>query len=158
MAKRKPQTQPITKTQPAQNKKFPSLPIALAVIALLILAAAGWMVLSRNTSTPTIAGAMPAEISVEEAYKLYQNGTFLLDVRNQDEWDDFHAPNATLIPLGELKARFAEIPQDQPVVVICNSGNRSKPGRDFLLESGFKNVTSVSGGMQAWRKAGYPVE
>lgn len=150
MTKRKP---PTKTAQPAQ--KPPLLWIGLGA-ALILLLAAGWM-LTRNANVAP-AGAMPAEISVEEAYKFYQDGAFLLDVRNQSEWDDFHAPNATLIPLSELQNRLSEVPQDQPVVVICNSGNRSDPARDFLLKAGLKEVTSVDGGMQAWRAAGYPVE
>jgi rhodanese-related sulfurtransferase len=42
-------------------------------------------------------------------------------------------------------------------VVVCNSGNRSQTGRDILLNAGFKNVSSMAGGMQEWRSDGLPV-
>ena len=101
---------------------------------------------------------LPAEISVDEAYQKYQEGTFLLDVRTPEEWDEFHAPNTTLIPLDELEFRLDELPEGEEIVVICRSGNRSQVGRDILLSNGFDQATSVSGGLKAWRAAGYPVE
>lgn len=102
--------------------------------------------------------ALPAEISVDQAYQLYQEGTFLLDVRTQEEWDDFHAPNTTLIPLDQLESRLDELPQDEQIVVVCRSGNRSQAGRDILLSNGFERATSVRGGLNEWRSAGYPIE
>jgi rhodanese-related sulfurtransferase len=101
---------------------------------------------------------LPAEISVDEAYQLYQEGIFFLDVRTQEEWDDFHAPNSTLIPLDQLESRLKELPVDEPIVVVCRSGNRSQAGRDILLNNGFEHVASMAGGLNAWRSAGYPTQ
>jgi rhodanese-related sulfurtransferase len=101
---------------------------------------------------------LPAEITIQEAYQKYERGAFLLDVREQDEWDEYHIPNTTLIPLGQLKDRVDELPRDQEVVVVCRSGNRSQEGRDILLEAGLKDVTSMAGGVNDWRQAGYPIE
>ena len=98
------------------------------------------------------------EVSVDEAYELYPEDAFFVDVRTQEEWDDYHAPGTTLIPLDELPNRLAEIPQDQDIVVVCRSGNRSQEGRDILLKAGFERVTSMNGGLSAWRDAGYPIE
>jgi rhodanese-related sulfurtransferase len=100
--------------------------------------------------------ALPSEISVQEASKLRDQGAFVLDVREQSEWNEFHIPNTTLIPLGQLAARAQEVPKDKSIVVVCRSGNRSATGRDILKQAGFKNVTSVNGGVTEWRKAGYP--
>lgn len=130
--------------------------IALAAIVVLLV---GGFALIRSGGQPTATtGAVAPNISVDEAYKLYQNGTFVLDVRTPEEWNDFHAPNTTLIPLDELESRVNELPKDQEIVVICRSGNRSAVGRDILLNAGFSQVTSVDGGLTAWRAAGYPVE
>ena len=67
-------------------------------------------------------------------------------------------PHATLIPLGDLASRVAEVPKDRQVVVVCRSGNRSATGRDILLGAGFPSVTSMAGGMNDWTTAGYPTE
>jgi len=105
-----------------------------------------------------VAATFPDEISVDEAYAKYQAGTFLLDVRTPEEWADFHVPNTTWIPLDELPDRLKELPTDQEIVVVCRSGNRSQKGRDILRQAGFTQVSSMAGGLNQWRDAGYPVE
>ena len=101
---------------------------------------------------------LPRDSSVSEAYSLYQNGAFVLDVRTQEEWNEFHVPNTTLIPLDQLASRLSEVPRDRQIVVVCRSGNRSQQGRDILLNAGFKQVTSMSGGLNEWRASRYPIE
>ncbi len=127
--------------------------IWMGVIAVLVIVLAGISLFSQSPST-----SLPAEITVDEAYDKYQEGTFVLDVRTQGEWDEYHAPNTTLIPLDQLPTRVNELPQDQEIVVICRSGNRSQVGRDILLDAGFEQVTSSAGGLKAWSAAGYPIE
>jgi rhodanese-related sulfurtransferase len=99
-----------------------------------------------------------AEITVQAAYQKYEQGVYLLDVREQNEWDDYHIPNTTLIPLSQLNDRVNELPRGQEIVVVCRSGNRSQEGRDILLAAGFDDVTSMAGGVLDWRQAGYPIE
>ncbi len=129
--------------------------MVLAVAALAIVLLVLWSNYRRSNNS---SSALPPEISVSEAYNKYQNGAFLLDVRTQQEWDDFHAPNTTLIPLDQLAARLNEIPRDREIVVVCRSGNRSQQGRDILLNAGFQQVTSMQGGLNEWRASGYPIE
>ncbi len=128
----------------------------LAVVALVIILLVLWgNSRAKRNNTPA---SLPPEISVSEAYTKYQNGAFLLDVRTQEEWNDFHAPNTTLIPLDQLPARLNELPRDREIVVVCRSGNRSQQGRDILLNAGFQQVTRMQGGLNEWRASGYPVE
>lgn len=93
-------------------------------------------------------GEVPAAVVPEDAW--------LLDVREQDEWVAGHAPGARHIPLGELGARVAEIPQDQDVYVICRSGHRSGRAAQALAGAGW-NAINVAGGMQDWAAAGRPM-
>jgi rhodanese-related sulfurtransferase len=104
------------------------------------------------------SATLPDEISIDEAYQKYQEGVFVLDVRTQGEWDEFHAPKTTLIPLDQLESRLDELPQDEEIVVVCRSGNRSQVGRDILRDNGFEQSTSMAGGLNAWQAAGYPTE
>ena len=130
----------------------PGTQIAFLVIVALVI----FLILQMgNGGTPT---ALSREISVSQAYNLYQNGAFVLDVRTQEEWNEFHAPNTTLIPLEQLSARVNEVPRDRQIVVVCRSGNRSQQGREILLNAGFEQVASMSGGLNEWRSSGYPVE
>jgi rhodanese-related sulfurtransferase len=83
-------------------------------------------------------------------------GTLLLDVREQDEWDAGHAPQAVHIPLGELPDRVGELDPDAPLVVVCHSGARSARATAWLTQGGYDAV-NLDGGMIAWARAGLPV-
>ncbi len=150
--KQKPQN---AKNRPKQTPARTSDRFQLwwVLVAVAVLTLAGYWI-SQRINTP--ASQLPLEISVREAYQKYADGVFLLDVRTPEEWNDFHAPNTTLIPLDELAARVSELPQDQEIVVVCRSGNRSQQGRDILLQAGFKQVTSMAGGLNEWQSSGYP--
>jgi rhodanese-related sulfurtransferase len=80
----------------------------------------------------------------------------LLDVREADEWDAGHAPNATHIPMSELAGRLDDLPQADSLYVICRSGGRSARVTAYLNANGWDAV-NVDGGMQAWSAAGRPM-
>jgi rhodanese-related sulfurtransferase len=122
----------------------------LGIVLLIVLS-----VLFFNNQGGTTA-ALPREISVAEAVAKRDAGAFILDVRQPEEWNEFHVENSTLIPLGELEARMSELPKDQEIVIVCRSGNRSGQARDILLGAGFSQVTSMAGGLNQWKAAGYP--
>lgn len=123
--------------------------IWVAVIGFIVLMAALWITSGNEAN-------LPPGISVQEAYQAYQEGEFVLDVRTQPEWDEYHVEGTTLIPLDELPNRLSELPKDQKIVVVCRSGNRSGVATQILRENGFQ-ATSMAGGLNAWRAAGYPV-
>ncbi len=153
MAKKSRNTTSSQRQVREEKKKLQTGLIVLVVAAVLMV------VIFLFSQSQTTNSSLPATISTEKGYEMYQQeGVFVLDVREQYEWDEFHVPNTTLIPLGELAARVNEVPKDAQIVVICNSGNRSDQGRDILKQAGFSNVTSMDGGVQAWRALGYPVE
>jgi rhodanese-related sulfurtransferase len=142
-----------TARRKAQQQKKNNQYILWGVLALVVLGLGVVWIMSRNTTT---AGSMPAEISVSEAVAKQQEGAFILDVREPSEWTDAHIAGATLIPLGELESRVNELPKDKEIVVVCRSGNRSAQARDLLLNDGFTQVTSMAGGLNQWKAAGYP--
>lgn len=127
------------------------LNLIVALIIILITSS----VVACQTNAPVVA-TMPTEVSLTEAMNLRNAGAFILDVRQPDEWNEYHVPGSTLIPLGELAARVKELPHDKPIVVVCRSGNRSATGRDILLRAGFGSVTSLAGGLSQWKAAGHP--
>jgi rhodanese-related sulfurtransferase len=97
------------------------------------------------------------EVDVAELARQRESGTPLLDVREPDEWEEFRAPGAVLIPLGEVAERLAEIPTAGTVYVICKSGGRSAKAVELLRANGIDAV-NVAGGSLAWREAGNPVD
>lgn len=125
--------------------------VGLLVVVVAIGAWGAWRLVTAGQ--PPAAGA---EITVAEAAARRDAGAFILDVREPEEWDEYHIPGATLIPLGDLEARLAEVPSDQPIVVVCRSGNRSQQGRDILTTAGYSDVASMAGGLKEWRSQGYP--
>ena len=129
-----------------------------AQIAILLIVALVIFLILQMGGRNNTQSALSSTITVGEAYKMYQNGAFVLDVRSPEEWDEFHAPNTTLIPLDQLPSRLNEVPRDRPIVVVCRSGNRSQQGRDILLNAGFAQVTSMTGGLMEWRASGFPIE
>jgi sulfur-carrier protein adenylyltransferase/sulfurtransferase len=77
---------------------------------------------------------------------------FLIDVREPHEYAVARIDGATLLPLGELPGRLAEIPRDQRIIVHCKLGGRSAKAAQHLLDQGFPNVWNVEGGITAWSK------
>lgn len=98
---------------------------------------------------------MPQQVPSVSVPELPADAT-LLDVREQDEWDAGHAPEALHIPMGELSARLDDLPADNPVYVICRSGGRSARVTAFLNANGW-DATNVDGGMQSWESTGRTV-
>jgi rhodanese-related sulfurtransferase len=117
-------------------------------LATLLLALFGWNQLQAAQ-----------DIEVRQAQAMNQHGALLLDVREPDEYAEIHAPHATLIPLGQLSARFNEIAayKNQPIAVMCRSGKRSAKAVQLLQDAGYSQVSNVSGGMMAWENAGLEV-
>jgi rhodanese-related sulfurtransferase len=91
-------------------------------------------------------------VTAAEAVEAVRNGAYLLDVREQHEWDAGHAPDAHLLPMSELGARVDEIPDDREVLVVCHLGGRSAQVTAALRHHGLDAV-DVLGGMVAWRDA-----
>jgi hydroxyacylglutathione hydrolase len=80
----------------------------------------------------------------------------VLDVRQPAEWAAGHIEGATFITGAELPERLGEVPADKPLAVVCGSGFRSTVMASLLRASGWRNVSNMSGGMSAWRRAGGP--
>ncbi|WIB58646.1 rhodanese-like domain-containing protein [Curtobacterium sp. MCLR17_007] len=97
------------------------------------------------------------EISTDEAMARIASGARLYDVREQGEWDEVHAPQATLVPLSEFAERWTEIESsDEPAIVVCHSGMRSARVVQALEQQGVPAV-NLAGGMVAWEAQGGPV-
>jgi rhodanese-related sulfurtransferase len=80
----------------------------------------------------------------------------LLDVREDDEWEAGHAPTARHIAMSELTTRMGELPDDDPLYVVCRSGGRSARVVAYLAGQGYPAV-NVDGGMQVWAARGRAV-
>ncbi len=120
------------------------------VLGALVVGGTGiWLLTSQ--AAPSV------EITPAQAYAKLQQGAFFLDVRSQEEWNQFHIAGSILIPLDQLSNRLSEVPKDRDVVVVCLSGHRATSGTAILQQNGYKHVSCLSGGLTAWQAAGYPL-
>ncbi len=91
-----------------------------------------------------------AQMQTEEA-------PFVLDVRQQSEWDLGHIPGATLIENGRLAWDDLSLPTDRDVVVHCAHEARAAAGASVLAKRGYKNIVLAMGGFVNWQSAGFEV-
>lgn len=95
----------------------------------------------------------PLEVDLDTFAAAHAGGAVVLDVRNPDEYVAGHVPGAVLIPLPELAARQEEIPEGDPLFVICAVGGRSLSATKALVDAGYSAV-SVAGGTNGWAERG----
>lgn len=83
----------------------------------------------------------------------------VIDLREPQEHATGVAKGVQLLPMRQLGARISEIPRDRnkPVLLICNTQNRSSATLKLLREKGYSNVRFVLGGMSEWNKRGWPM-
>ncbi|MEQ1923235.1 MAG: rhodanese-like domain-containing protein [Pyrinomonadaceae bacterium] len=93
-----------------------------------------------------------AQVAVSKAYSQF------IDVRTAEEYAGGHAARAVNIPLDTISSKLGTLEKNEPVYVICQTGNRSKKAAAILKEAGFNNVLNVTGGTTAWAEAKLPME
>lgn len=99
----------------------------------------------------------PRDVDPETVRSILANtppgGVTVLDVRQPWEYEQFHLPGATLLPLGELEERMGSVPTDKPLIVYCHSGRRSAAAASLLAGHGHPGVMNMLGGVMAWTGA-----
>jgi sulfur-carrier protein adenylyltransferase/sulfurtransferase len=101
------------------------------------------------------------EVDAGRARQLIDSGDpVVVDVREQDEWDEGHIPGALHIPRGYLESRIERAAPEQahPVLLYCSAGNRSAFAAKTLEEMGYSDVLSLAGGFTDWKRNGFPIE
>jgi sulfur-carrier protein adenylyltransferase/sulfurtransferase len=102
-----------------------------------------------------------SEIDATHARDRIESGEpVVVDVREQDEWDEGHIPGAVHVPRGHLESRIERLAPDtaRPVVVYCSAGNRSAFAAKTLTDLGYQDVVSLAGGFTDWKRNGFPVQ
>jgi rhodanese-related sulfurtransferase len=99
-------------------------------------------------------------VTLEQARAEHEAGKVLMiDIRESQEHATGVAQGVVLLPMSQVAQRVAEILKqaDQPVLLICNTQNRSRAVTQALQEQGFTNIRYVDGGMSEWAKRGWPM-
>ncbi len=102
----------------------------------------------------------PKVVSLEAAREaLDKSSAIVIDIREPSEHATGVAKGAKLIPMSQLSQRIKEVPQspDQPVLLICNTQNRSSRVAEQLRAAGYSNISYVNGGMSQWAIRNWPM-
>ena len=103
------------------------------------------------------AGAL-SNVSVQDLHAAAGQGALVLDVREPYEFAEGRVAGSLLVPLATVPSRADEFAKDEPVYIVCRSGNRSLVAAEALVAVGYSDVRNVQGGMIAWEGAGLPIE
>lgn len=107
--------------------------------------------------------AMPYQtIGTDEARRLIEQGTRVIDVRQPEEWQGGHIAEATLVPLNGIYTfgqalKDLHLPADEEVIFVCRSGQRSATASEIALVAGLTKVYNLANGMNGWANRNYPI-
>lgn len=102
-------------------------------------------------------------IGTDDAKRMIEAGTRIVDVRMPDEWNYGHISEATLVPIQGIytfgKAlQEQQLPLDEDLIFVCASGQRSATASEIASLLGFKKIYNLANGMNGWVNRRYPVE
>lgn len=122
--------------------------VAFASGAMLI-----WPLVRRSAGGPWVG-------TLQATHMINREDALVLDVRDAAEYAKGHILGSRSAPLAELEGRIGEFAKhkSRPVIIACDSGNRSTNAIGILRRHGFSNVFNLAGGLAAWQQAGLPVE
>ena len=123
--------------------------ISLVVISGLSLL---WPLLMRPAGNEVNPGEATMLINREDAH--------IVDVRDAGEFASGHLPDALNIPVGKLGERIGELEKfrEKPIILCCATGMRSNKACGELKKQGFTKLYNLSGGIDTWVGAGYPIK
>ena len=101
------------------------------------------------------------EINIESVKTLSENGNkfFLIDIREESEWNSKRIPNAIYIGKGILEREIEKYANDEDEIILyCAGGFRSVIAADSLMKMGYKKVSSMIGGIKEWEEKNLPIE
>ena len=99
-------------------------------------------------------------VPVAAARKALQNASaVVIDIREPSEHATGIAQGVRLLPMSQLSKRIGEVPKtsEQPVLLICNTQNRSARVAEQLRAAGYTNISYVNGGMSQWARLNWPM-
>jgi len=133
--------------------------IAVAVLGLFLLFTISTSDVSAHHSYLLTVQQLHAGLT--KAPSMPQKGFILIDVRSAEEHATGFIPGTDLnIEFRDIQARYRDIGAqlDDHLVVYCQSGHRSNIAAETLADLGYRHVYNVTGSMNAWLAAGFPVE
>ncbi|OCA89083.1 MBL fold metallo-hydrolase [Pseudobacillus wudalianchiensis] len=115
-------------------------------------------------ASPSVVSEAPelekyVNIDVDQLKAQYEkDDVYVVDIRQQGEWEAGHIPTAHHHMLGYLEEEAEELPKDKKIIVHCQSGARSAIGTSLLQAKGFKNIENMASGFAGWKREGGPIK
>ena len=108
---------------------------------------------------PVLFKGKAKRVNASQATQLINKKAQVIDVRTTEEFARGHIRQSKLIPLSNFAEQLplAKLKQDQPVLVICESGMRARRAAAILEKQGYTDVAVLDGGMRAWQEAQLPI-
>lgn len=127
--------------------------LLLFVVAIASGAMLLWPLIRRSASGPSVT-------PTQATHLINREDALVIDVREPGEFSAGHVLGAKNLPLSRLEAPGADLlkRKDRPVIVYCETGDRSGKAAAVLKKQGFQRVVNLSGGLGAWQQAGLPLE
>ena len=127
--------------------------LLLIAVAFVSGAMLLWPLIRRGAGGPWVS-------TLQATHMINREDALVIDVRDAAEYAKGHILGARSAPLSDLERKLAELAKfkARPVIVHCESGNRSTNAIGILRRNGFANVYNLAGGLAAWQQAGLPVE
>lgn len=127
--------------------------IYLVVVALVSGGMLVWPLLRKSGGGPRVSATDAVQL-------INRHDAVIVDIREPNEYAVSHIINSRNVPLKELDSRVKELARfkEKPVIVTCDTGNRSRGGVAALKKLGFTQVYNLTGGLGAWQQAGLPTE
>jgi len=126
--------------------------LGIAAVVIVIMLIGFLLLVPRRSAVSTVQQAIaPGQYQVD--FVQTRRSHLLLDVRTPEEFVSGHIVGAHNISLQALPQRLAEVPPEQPVVIYCRSGNRSKQAMQVLAEAGYDELYDL-GGIIEWQAQG----
>jgi rhodanese-related sulfurtransferase len=102
-------------------------------------------------------------IGTDDAKHMIEAGAHVIDVRQPDEWNRGHIPEAELVPLNGIYSfgkalKDLTLPEDEDVIFVCAMGQRSATASEIAMVAGLKKVYNLANGMHGWVARRYPIE
>lgn len=135
----------------------------LALLLFILLSLTGCSSGDDTTTTPTTQATSQTatfrSIPVSEAKKLLETrkDIVLLDVRTPEELRSGAIAGSSLVPFWAIMQNKLTLAKETPIMLVCAVGGRSYAAGQMLARYGYREVYNVSGGLSAWKEAGYPV-
>jgi rhodanese-related sulfurtransferase len=134
--------------------KFLQENILLIAVAFVSGAMLLWPYVRRATGGPSVSPSQATQL-------INREDALVIDVRDPGEYGAGHILGAKNLPLSRLDSGGAEPAakrKDRPLILYCDTGNRSGKAAAALKAQGYTRVLNLSGGLGAWQQAGLPVE